>query len=194
MKSGVTAVIPTITTRRNYLTRALASVTTQRLPVDQISVWTDQDHMGAAVTRNKAIEAVETEWCAFLDDDDEWMPNHIETLCRSANWHDADIFYPWFEVIAANPFDPFPGVFGRPFDPEDLRRRNYVPTTVLARTELVREVGGFEPYGDQKESACDDWGLWLKLLDKGAKFHHVEVRTWKWHWHGNHTSGLGNRW
>lgn len=191
---GVTAVIPTIPPRATYLRRALDSVRAQSHAVSGTSIYVDHQHIGAAAARNRALAAANTEWVAFLDDDDEWRPDHILTLTMGAADTGADVLYPWFDVVSGNPFDPWPGVFGRPFDPEDLARRNYIPVTVLARTEAVRDVGGFEPYGDQTESACDDWGLWRKLLTAGARFHHVPERTWLWHWHGQHTSGLGDRW
>jgi len=194
LQPGVTAVIPTIPPRDTYLRRALASVRFQTRPVTDTSIATDYEHAGAAATRNRALNSARTEWVAFLDDDDEWRPRHISTLWEAAQDTDADVIYPWFDVIAPQGFDPWPGVEGRPFDPDDLQHRNYIPTTVLARTELLRDVGGFEPYGDQKESACDDWGLWRKMLKAGARFQHVSRRTWLWHWHGNHTSGLGGRW
>lgn len=194
MKSGVTAVIPTIQPKRvEYLARALESVRKQTYPVS-LCIAYDYDHQGSAFTRNTALAGVRTEWSAFLDDDDEWLPGHVATLMQAAEETGADVIYPWFDVISSRGFDPWPGVFGRPFNADDLRMRNYIPTTALARTDFVRSVGGFQPYGDQKESACDDWGLWLKLLDAGATFYHVPERTWLWHWHGQHTSGLGDRW
>jgi glycosyltransferase involved in cell wall biosynthesis len=195
--ANVTAVIPTIPTdhRRATLKRALDSVRDQDHAVaSNIIVATDTTHAGAAATRNRGLAEVTTEYVAFLDDDDEWLPHHTSTLLEAAHDTGADIIYPWFRVISGNAFDPFPGVFRRPFKADALRESNYIPTTVLARTEVVRNVGGFEPHGDQQESACDDWGLWLKLLDAGATFHHVPMVTWLWHWHGQHTSGLGDRW
>ena len=194
MKPGVSAVIPSIPPRKTYLERALASVRLQSRPVDAVCVAIDVDHDGSAITRNKALKAVQTEYCAFLDDDDCWKTWHIRKLMGAAKASKADVVYPWFDVISPNGFDPFPGVFGRPFDPSDLERRNYIPTTVLSRTSALLDVGGFEPYGDQKESACDDWGLWRKLLRAGAIFHHLPLKTWDWHWHGKHTSGLGTKW
>ncbi len=192
-----TVVIPTIPTphREETLERALESVRLQSSAyLAKTIVVTDTTHAGAAATRNRGLNAVKSEYTAFLDDDDEFLPRHLVTLMNAAQETGADIVYPWFKVVAARPFDPFPGAFRREFDAELLQRNNYIPTTVLARTEVVKSVGGFEPHGDQKESACDDWGLWLKLLKAGATFHHVPVVTWLWHWHGQHTSGLGNRW
>lgn len=197
MKPGVTVVIPTIPTehRRETLKRALASVKAQEhAAISEIIVTTDTTHAGAAATRNRGLAKVKTEWTAFLDDDDEWLPHHIHMLTSSAQDVKADVVYPWFRVVSSQGFDPFPGAFNRPFSPEILREHNYIPVTVLARTEVVLNAGGFEPYGEQQESACDDWGLWLKLLNSGVSFYHVPQVTWLWHWHSQHTSGLGSRW
>lgn len=192
-----TLVVPTIPTphREGTLKRALESVLIQdSTRIAGTIVVTDTEHAGAAATRNRGLAEVKTTYTAFLDDDDELLPHHVDVLMDTAMDIGADIVYPWFKVVSSSPFDPFPGAFRRKFDAGRLREGNFIPTTVLARTEAVRAVGGFEPHGDQKESACDDWGLWLKLLDAGATFHHVPIVTWLWHWHGQHTSGLGNRW
>jgi len=37
---------------------------------------------------------------------------------------------------------------------------------------------------------CEDWGLWLALLDAGAAFSHLPQRTWIWH-NGAGTRGRG---
>jgi hypothetical protein len=65
------------------------------------------------------------------------------------------------------------------------------------RTGLARGVGGFTPRNEstaEGASPCEEWGLWLKLLDIGAKFSHLDQRTWCWHWHPGNTSGRGDRW
>lgn len=194
-RTGVTAVIPTIPPRGYYLERALRSVIRQTRPVDAISVSVDHDHAGAARTRNRALSAVRTEWTAFLDDDDEWLPEHIASLLDAADETGADVIYPWF--LVPNGYDCLEAK-GKPFDADDLRTRNYIPVTVLARTALLLDVGGFENQAydptDPYASACDEWSCWLKLLGKGAAFHHLNRLTWVWNWHGKHTSGRGDRW
>lgn len=192
MRPGITAVIPSIPLRAGLLRRALGSVLTQTQAVDAISVVVDHTHAGSTDTRNRALAAVDTEWTAFLDDDDQWLPHHVETLLGAAEKTGADVVYPWFELPHGT--DPWPGVFGREFDAEELAAvRNYVPVTVLARTALLREVGGFEAIGPEHD-ACDDWGCWRRLLAAGARFHHVPERTWIWNWHRGNTSGRGHRW
>ncbi len=198
-RNSVTMVIPTIPPRRQLLARAIDSVLAQKRPVDAYSIAVDTRHDGASVTRNRAMRGVRTEWVAFLDDDDVLYPDHIGLLLEHAEKTGADVVYPWFDV--PDGFDPFPKYEGKPFDPDALRSvQNFIPVTVLVRTGLVRGVGGFEPRNTstaEGASPCEEWGLWLKLLSIGAKFEHLPVRTWSWHWHsgyGGNTSGRGDRW
>lgn len=192
MRPGVTAVIPSIPPRvETHLHRALDSVLHQTRPVSNISVHIDHEHIGAARARTRALSGVGTEWTALLDDDDEWYPEHIGALMDHAADTGADLVYPWFDLHEG--MDPWPDRFGQPFDEERLRRYNYIPITVLVRTDLLWDAGGFTPKGPPV-NPCDDWGTWEKLIASGAKFEHLPRRTWRWHWHAGNTSGRGDRW
>lgn len=172
----ITVVIPTIAGRETLLERALASVEAQSIPC-QVVVELDSNRPGPAATRNRALAKVDTEWVAFLDDDDEFLPNHLRACLRHAVLAGADVVYPYFDIDGVDHI----GCFGLPFDPTLLRRRNFIPVTVLVRTELVRSVGGFVDHPDEYGQPCEDWGLWLRLLDAGACFSHLPQRTWLWH-------------
>ena len=45
-----------------------------------VKLLTNHENRGAAATRNIGIKAASGNWIAFLDSDDEWMPNHLESL------------------------------------------------------------------------------------------------------------------
>lgn len=191
-RPGVTAVVASIPPRvQTRLHQALDSVLQQERPVDGISVSVDHERRGAARNRTRALSGVGTEWSALLDDDDTWYPEHIRLLLEHAEESGADVVYPWFEVLDG--FDPWPGTFGTPFDEERLRRENYIPITVLARTELLWDAGGFTPKGPA-ENPCDDWGTWERLVAAGAVFSHLPRRTWCWTWHDGNTSGRSDKW
>lgn len=183
----VTVLIPTIPGREQDLQRAVASVRGQNYSGDtQVHVQLDETRMGSATTRNRALEHVTTEWVAFLDDDDELYPDHLKLCLRRATFAKADVVYPGYDTVGGDPVN----CFGLPFDPVLLRQRKYIPVTVLARTELVRQVGGFVEHPDEYGDPCEDWGLWLRLLDTGAKFSHLRVKTWLWRVDGG-TRGRG---
>ena len=169
------------------LKRALASVQAQTIPARAV-VQLDVTRAGSAATRNAALKGVTSPWVAFLDSDDTMDPEHLERLAAHAEKTGADLVYPWFRVDGYT--DPWPWRYGMEFDPAALQRSNFIPVAVLARTDLVREVGGF--VADPKfapPAQCDEWGLWLRMLDAGARFAHLPERTWTWVAHSGNTSG-----
>lgn len=185
----ITVVVPTIPPRAGLLARTLASIDAQTLPPAAVVVEVDHAADGAAATRNRALVKVDTEWVAFVDDDDELYPEHLRSLARFARLSGADVVYPGYDADS----DPV-GMFGVPFDPLLLRRANFVPVTVLARTDSVRAAGGFQSHPDANGDPCEDWGLWLAMLDRGAKFAHLPRRTWRWHVSEHSTRGRSDRW
>lgn len=182
--SEITVAIPTHAGREKMLSRALDSAFAQTLPPVAVSVAVDVSREGSAATRNRALAAVQTPWVAFLDSDDEFLPQHLELLTACANSSSADVVYSIPEWVGR---EPAPLRFGLPFDAAALRLGNYIPVTTLARTEPVKAAGGFQcPPG----SIFDDWGAWIAMLDAGAKFVHLPEVTWRWHWHPGQTAGL----
>jgi hypothetical protein len=158
-------------------------------------VETDDNHEGSAVMRNRAIARVETSWVAFLDDDDELLPHHFETLMDYAKrWPDVDVFYPGCRVFDGKGREvPRMMEWGRylqKFDADLLRERSYIPVTSMVRTSLAKQAKFEAPEG----SVYDDWGFYLQLLNLGAKFMHVPVITWHWHHHGSNSQGLATKW
>ena len=75
-KYGVSAVIPTIKTRKKLLERALLSIKKQTYK-DIETVVVDEG-LPATTQRNIGIERSKNNFIAFLDDDDEWIENKIE--------------------------------------------------------------------------------------------------------------------
>lgn len=193
---AVTAVIPHIPTRPNGLARAVKSVAVQTQRTYRISVSTDVDRTGSAQTRNRALRVADTEWVAFLDDDDTWLPHHVDTLLNAAERTGADVVYPGCRVQNAQGLEITLreewGRFGHPFSAELLRRRSYIPVTSLVRTRLAQAAWFGPPEG--VETDYDDWGFYLRLLHYGAKFHHEPEVTWVWNHDGRNTSGRPDRW
>lgn len=199
LQPGITVVIPTIPPRGDLLERALRSVHGQTRPADGIVIVGDPDRTGAMATRNRGLSRVTTEWTAFLDDDDEFFPMHLWALGYYAKITGADMVYPWFVQPEKN-WDGL-GAFGIPFHEiaHELEHRNWIPVTVLVKTRLLRDVGGFQPPAPGVPD-CEDWGAWKALHAAGATIVHLPRRTWVWHhWlaedgQPGNTSGQADRW
>ena len=97
--NDITVCIPTIPPRAGFLTRALTSVLDQTLGATQIIVTSDVHREGPAALRNRMLQQVRTKYVAFLDDDDEMLPKHLELLRGCAELTGADLVYPWFTVL-----------------------------------------------------------------------------------------------
>jgi glycosyltransferase involved in cell wall biosynthesis len=172
------------------LTRALHSAHGQTLPPDAIHVAIDLDKQGAAATRQRALMAATTEWVAFLDSDDMFMPQHLERCMKWALETGADFVYSWFRLLALradgqvrdygdeDPVFP-PGHFQNPFDPE-----NAIETTIttLVRRELAQEVG-FQELDRGEGNSGEDRYFTLECVRKGAHITHLVERTWFWTHH-----------
>jgi len=194
----VTVCVPSIAPRGQMLARAIASVGAQTRPADGIAVAIDHDHSGAAAVRNRAWRMADTEFVAFLDDDDELLPHHLEHLLAVQAETGADLVYPWHRIIGPDgrtKADLLAGQ-GIEFDPAELEDRNFIPVTILVRRALLEAVDGFpQPESERwPHKDCEDWGCWKALRDAGAKFVHTPEITWLWHHHGLNTSGRGDRW
>jgi glycosyltransferase involved in cell wall biosynthesis len=206
MINDITVCIATIPPRGKLLRRALASVATQTLQPAAIVVEYDHEHTGAAATKNRAATKATTTWLAFLDDDDQFLPHHLETLRHPPfGCLDVDVVYSIPECPQLPGGRDPNGRYGVPFDPDELRRRSYIQTTSLIRRELFDKVGGFQlpdrTMPDGTPCPYDDWGLWLALLDEEARFLHVPDVTFVWnHWgrgekdRPGNTSGDPTRW
>lgn len=192
MNPRITVVTPSIPPRAEQLQRALRSVALQTLPAAAVSIAVDLDREGAAVTRQRALDAVRTPWLAFLDDDDELMPHHLETLWRHAEEAGADYVFSWFKVVVGGrvlEHDPVfpPTHFTAPWDRANPRQTTI---TVLVRTDLAKEAGFVRPNDGATVDGLpwgEDWTFTLRCNELGT-ISHVVQHTWLWH-HGGNTSG-----
>lgn len=193
MSTDVTVVIPTIPPRaRDLLPRALASVFAQEYSAAAVAIAVDNLHQGAWATRGRALNTAQTEWVAFLDDDDEYLPEHLGRLLEEAARTEADYVFSYFYPVGMG--DPL-GLFGRPFD---SAQPHHTTMNIVVKTKLAQSVGFTAP-DPQDSVGGEDWRFILGCVEAGAKIVHLPERTWVWHYHpdansGPNTSGRGDNW
>jgi len=182
-KPAVTVIVPTYN-RAALLAQALDSVAAQTFTEFEVVVVDDgstepieemvaghatrprfirQANLGPAAARNRGIESAAAPLVAFLDSDDLWLPQKLETCARYFESH-RDIrivFGPMSPIDAAGA--PVPGRT-KPchggWITEHLFRSSFVHVpTVVAHRDLLRDAGGF----NETLPVCEDYDLWLRL-------------------------------
>lgn len=177
------------------LDRAMRSVYAQTLLPDATHVAIDVDAEGAAPTRHRALMSARTDWVAFLDSDDEFMPKHLFWLLRHAQDTGADFVYSWFKlrqefadgtskVWETDPIFP-PGHYLNDFDGSSEETVIETTITTLVRTELAQSVGFAALPGrvEAGHNTGEDRSFTLGCWRAGAEISHLRRRSWYWsHW------------
>lgn len=183
----ISVIIPHVPSRTALLGEALASVYGQergRDLIDDVCIAADTQRLGAAATRQRALNLTRGYWVATLDDDDYFYPDHLLKLWQHARDTDADYVFSWFDRSKGG--DPL-GHFGKTFDPA---APHHTTATVLVKRDLAMLAG----YANHEDANAhwpgEDWRFTLCCVELGAKIVHLPEETWVWRRHAGNTSGM----
>ena len=203
-------VIPTFN-RKTTLNRALSSVFSQSLlPAEVIVVddgsddgtaeWVAQYYpkvillqntfnQGVSAARNKGIQFAKTNWIAFLDSDDEWLPEkmHNQSIELSNSGllvcHTEEI---WIRNgVRVNSKKKHQKKSGDIFS-DCLRLCAMSPSAIVLHRRILDEFGGF----DENFIVCEDYDLWLRVC---AKYQVALVENAMIKKYGGHSDQLSQR-
>lgn len=186
----ISVIIPTHN-RADLLPRAIKSIQNQTMPVDEIIVVsdgstdnTDQvvNEMKAAddriqlisyhpgrngnYARNQGLRAAKGEFIAFLDDDDEWLPEKTEKQMKVFAEH------PEYGIVYSGQTCVFKDIdfsyITKPSWEGDLSQRIFyhndigTPSQVIVKASVLKEAGEF----DLDLGALQDYDLWIRCCQK----------------------------
>ncbi len=138
----------------------------ERLAIPLVLV--EGETRGPAAARNAGVRATDHDWIAFLDSDDAWHANKLarqaDYLARRPHLVACQTRERWFrfdrELAQPERLRPRRGRFLR----DALHTCLVACSSVVIRRDAFWEVGGF----DESYPACEDFELWLRLLEVQA--------------------------
>lgn len=120
---------------------------------------------GANYARNQGLKTSSGEYVAFLDDDDEWLPDKVKMQVNKFEENkELALVYGGKNIIYTNNGIKYRSI-PNPVLKENILLGNFVGTTscVMVRRDLAIECGMF----DENLKALQDYDLWIRLCQKG---------------------------
>jgi glycosyltransferase involved in cell wall biosynthesis len=162
-----------------------ATILRRFLSADDRIVCITQENRGLAAARNVGIRSATGELIAFLDSDDLWTEEKLETQVKVLMETNSDFVYSDGYLFSENQvfdesqtFSSIPGlmVFGKMAGSvfyNHLYASNRIPIlSVLVRKSVLLEVGLFDE--DPGIFGAEDYDLWLRLARHGVTFYGIE--------------------
>ena len=124
----------------------------------------ESSHEGPAVARNRAIEATDSEFIAFMDADDMCSPQRLEWSLAKLENEQLDFVASALSFIDGNG-ESLPGSWTCPSQANtnywgSLLERNWIGTpSVMVRRDALHRVGLF----DERFTHAEDYDLWLRV-------------------------------
>lgn len=205
---NVSVVIPCFN-RKKTLSRSIDSVVNQTYKPSEIIIVDDgstdgtrdfilnsypnikyffQPKKGVSSARNKGIRESSSDWVAFLDSDDEWLPQKLEKQINQLGKH-SEIFIShtneiWIRNgVRVNQMKKHQKYGGYIFD-KCLDICRISPSSVLIHKKVLKDVGVF----DETLQVCEDYDLWLRITSKYSVLFERELLIVKYGGHKDQLS------
>jgi len=148
-----------------------------------------QDNQGVSAARNFGLSKVKGDWIAFLDSDDEWLPEKLSQQVQLLKQSDLLICHTeeiWMRNgVRVNQMKKHQKQGGDVFE-KSLAMCAMSPSSIMIHKSVFDDVGVF----DESFIVCEDYDLWLRIAAKYEVAYVEEPMIIKY---GGHEDQLSSR-
>lgn len=148
----------------------------------KILYYRHDQNRGVGPARNTAMALATGDYYAFLDHDDFWQPEYLETMIKQLEEQSADIAYSSVQCFEDKTKEKI-SIWGPTEEdlasfPNGLFGRNFIaPSGAIIKKTAQLMVGPFDE--DPLIQSCEDHDFWLRCAQNRLKFIYVnEVFCW----------------
>ena len=145
-------------------------------------IYVKQKNTGAAIARNVGIEKSRGELIAFLDSDDVWLPEFLESQTKFLDSNDFDMVYSDAYLFGDSYtkgktfMEDAPSSGVADFDGILSIRCNVITSGTIVKKQNLLDVGMFE----SEKISAHDFILWLKLAKNGTRIGYQTIPLLKY--------------
>ena len=163
----------------------MAEVLQRYVQMDQrIHVKNLNKNLGIAENTNEAFSMASGTFVGLLDHDDLLAPQALYRMMERLEEKEIDVFYTDEDKVTTDLAERFQPHFKPDFNLDLLRSNNYITHFFVARTELVRNVGGFR----QEYDGAQDYDFIFRCVEQAGEICHIPEILYHWRTHKESTS------
>ena len=163
----------------------MAEVLQRYVQMDQrIHVKNLNKNLGIAENTNEAFSMASGTFVGLLDHDDLLAPQALYRMMERLEEKEIDVFYTDEDKVTTDLAEHFQPHFKPDFNLDLLRSNNYITHFFVARTELVRNVGGFR----QEYDGAQDYDFIFRCVEQAGEICHIPEILYHWRTHKESTS------
>ena len=198
----ISVIVPTFNTAETMLREMLDSVKAQLYPHWELCIaddGSDQPHVkrilqeyaatdrriklffgaenhGVSYASNRALKLVTSEFVVLLDHDDLLEEHALFRVAECILQDLPDVFYSDEVLVTPDLADVLHFSYRPAFSPEYLRSHPYIVHLAGMRTQLLRDIGGF----DESLNISQDYDLILRAVEKAKCIVHIPEILYQW--------------